>query len=102
MGISVGASVCEWGEDGCEGGEGEWDKVGCGCQCEVWVRGTRMGVGVSVRCVWVGVGGWGGGGGMPVWARASRGGTLGKSLYMLLFAWKVQLLTRHFFKLDPT
>jgi len=31
-----------------------------------------------------------------------RGGTLGKSQNMLLFAWKVQLLTRHFIKLDPT
>jgi hypothetical protein len=32
----------------------------------------------------------------------ARGGYLGKSQNMLLFACKVQLLTRHFIKLDPT
>jgi len=32
----------------------------------------------------------------------TRGGYLGKSQNMLLFAWKVELLTRHFIKLDPT
>ena len=31
-----------------------------------------------------------------------RGGILCKSQNMLLFAWMVQLLTRHFIKLDPT
>jgi hypothetical protein len=32
----------------------------------------------------------------------TRGGTLGKSQNMHLFASKVQLLTRHFIELDPT
>ena len=31
-----------------------------------------------------------------------RGGYLGKSQNMLHFAWKVEILTRHFIKLDPT